>query len=322
LTKEVDGLLLTRCENGAEQLIHIELQSVNDADMHERMLLYHVLARVQYHLPIRSCVIYLRQDGNVPQPPLPWKSADGRKTIDFYYEVIELAKLSTAQLRAFDEIGLLPLVPLTKDGARRDKVEEMFTDLQQAGKLDLLQIGKMIASLAFDKQPDNQDWVLRRYRQMYDRLQDTPVYKEMVRLATEKARAEALRESETMIQVALKTAEEARRTAEITQKTTEAALEKELAARRAAEAALEKERRAAEAALEKERQEERKALREVVLALVEKRFPTMLRLTRQVTKGIEHTSAFQTLLLQIGTASTPEEVQQYLLAIDEEEDEE
>jgi hypothetical protein len=267
------------------------------------------VAGVQYHLPIRSCVIYLRQDGNGP-PPLPWKSANGRKTIDFYYEVIELAKLSTAQLRAFGEIGLLPLVPLTKDGASRDKVEEMFTDLQQADKLDLLQIGKMIASLAFDKQPDNQDWALRRYRQMYDRLQDTPVYKEMIRLATEKAHAEALRESETMIQVALKTAEEVRRTAEITQKTTEAALEKELEARRTAEAAL-----------ERERQEERKALREVVLALVEKRFPTMLRLTRQVTKGIEHTSTFQTLLLQISTASTPEEVHQYLLTIGEEEDE-
>jgi hypothetical protein len=262
----------------------------------------------------------------VPQPPLPWKSADGRKTIDFYYEVIELAKLSTAQLRAFGEIGLLPLVPLTKDGASLDKIEEMFTDLQHAGKLDLLQIGQMIASQAFgDKQRDNQDWVLRRYRQMYDRLQDTPVYKEMVRLATEKARAEAIRESETMIQVALKTAEEARRAAEIAQKTTEAALERELQeaeARRVAEAALEKERRAAEIALEKERQEEWKALREVVLALVEKRFPTMLRLTRQITKGIEHTSTFQTLLLQISTASTPEEVHQYLLAIGEEEDEE
>jgi CRISPR/Cas system CSM-associated protein Csm2 small subunit len=149
---------------------------------------------------------------------------------------------------------------------------------------------------------------------MYDRLQDTPVYKEMVRLATEKARAEALRESETMIQVALKTAEEARRAAEIAQKTTELALEREL---QEAEA-----RRVAEAALEKERQEERKALRKVVLALVEKRFPTMLRLTRQITKGIEHTSTFQTLLLQISTASTPEEVHQYLLAIGEEEYEE
>ena len=134
LTKEVDGLLLTRCENGAEELIHVELQSSNDAEMHDRMLVYHVLARTQYKLPIRSCVIYLRQDGNVPQPPHHWTARDGQKTIDFYSEVIELAKLSTAQLRAFGEIGLLPLVPLTKDGANRETVEEMFTDLQQAGK--------------------------------------------------------------------------------------------------------------------------------------------------------------------------------------------
>src|SRR2546427_2363254 len=165
----------------------------------------------------------------------------------------------------------------------------------------------MIASLAFgDKQPDEQDWVLRRYRQMYDRLQDTPVYKEMTRLDTEKAWAEARRESETALQEALKAVV-------IAQKATEAAQKREW---QEAEA-----RRAAEAALEKERREERKALREVVLALVQQRFPTLLRLTRQVTKGIEPTSTFQALLLQISTASTPEELHQYLLTVGEEENE-
>jgi predicted transposase YdaD len=75
----------------------------------------------------------------------------------------------------------------------------MFTDLQVAGNLDLLQIGQLIASLAFgNTRPADQEWTLRRYREMYDRLQETPVYKEMTRLATEKAlqegRQEGLRE--------------------------------------------------------------------------------------------------------------------------------
>src|SRR5947209_7172637 len=41
---------------------------------------------------------------------------------------------------------------------------------------------------------------MRRYRQMYDRLQETPVYKEMVRLASEKVRAEALEEAKAILE--------------------------------------------------------------------------------------------------------------------------
>jgi hypothetical protein len=47
---------------GKQQLIHLELQSTNDPGMGDRMVLYHVLARTQYNLPVLSCVIYLRQE--------------------------------------------------------------------------------------------------------------------------------------------------------------------------------------------------------------------------------------------------------------------
>jgi predicted transposase YdaD len=59
LTRNVDGLLLTQREDGKQELIHLKLQSTNDPEMPDRMLVYHVLARTQYRLPIRSCVIYL-----------------------------------------------------------------------------------------------------------------------------------------------------------------------------------------------------------------------------------------------------------------------
>ncbi len=70
--------------------------------------------------------------------------------------------VATAEdIQAFGEIGLLPLLPLTKDGASREVVEEMFTELQDAGNLDLLQLGQMIASLAFgEARPKDQQWVL------------------------------------------------------------------------------------------------------------------------------------------------------------------
>ncbi len=187
LTREVDGLLLTQRKDGRQQLIHIELQSTNDPTMGDRMVLYHVLARTQYNLPVLSCVIYLRQDGLVPQPLHRWEAADGSVTNEFHYRVVEVANMTSEELRAFGEIGLLPLLPLTKDGATREKGEEMFTDLQVAGNLELLQIGQLIASLAFgNRRPADQEWVFRRYREMYDRLQETPLYKEITRLATEK----------------------------------------------------------------------------------------------------------------------------------------
>jgi hypothetical protein len=249
-------LLLTQRGDSKQQLIHIELQSTNDPMMGDRMVLYHVLARTQYNLPVLSCVIYLRQDGLVPQPPHRWEAADGSVTNEFHYRVIEVANMTSEELRAFGEIGLLPLLPLTKDGATREKVEEMFTDLQVAGNLNLLQIGQLIASLAFSNtRPADQEWALRRYREMYDRLQETPVYKEMTRLATEKARAEALKE-----------AEEARK----------------------------------------------KDLREMLLTIVQARFPKLSRSAKRLASTIDHISTLQNLVLKISTASNLEKARQHL----------
>jgi hypothetical protein len=42
--------------------------------------------------------------------------------------------------------GLLPLLPLTKDGARREVVEEMITGLVSAKKTESLWIGDALAS--------------------------------------------------------------------------------------------------------------------------------------------------------------------------------
>ena len=90
---------------------------------------------------------------------------------------------------------------------------------------------------------------------MYDRLQETPVYKEMTRLATEKARAEALKE-----------ADEARK----------------------------------------------KDLREMLLTIVQARFPKLSRSAKRLASTIDHISTLQNLVLKISTASNLEEARQYL----------
>lgn len=291
LTRDVDGLVLVRRKDGKLQLVHIEIQSTNDPTMPDRMLIYNVLARTQHQLPVLSCVIYLRKDGKIPQSPHQWKLTDGEIVLEFHYLVIEVADMSAEELQTLGEPGLLPLLPLTRGGATREVVEGMFTELQIVGNLDLLQIGQMIASLAFgEARPADQEWVLRRYRQMYERLQDTPLYKEMTRLASEKARAEALKETDARVQAA---------------------------SREARQAAL----REAEEARQEARSAELKGLREGLLALVQARFPKLLHLTRGLASTIEEPEILRNLIVKMGMASTFQEANQCLIDIGNEMDE-
>ncbi|HZU02045.1 MAG TPA: GNAT family N-acetyltransferase [Ktedonobacteraceae bacterium] len=146
---------------------------------------------------------------------------------------------------------------VTKDGATREKVEEMFTDLQVAGNLNLLQIGQLIASLAFgDRRPDDQEWVFRRYREMYDRLQETPLYKEITRLATEKALQEGHQEGL--------------------------------------------------------REGELRAVRGLLLSIVQARFPKLSYLAKRLVSTIADSSTLQNLFLKISMAANLEEARQYL----------
>ncbi len=73
---------------------------------------------------------------------------------------------------------MLPLLTLTKDGARYEVVEEMITGLHAAGKSDLLLLGFAFAGLVFDK-PDDQDWLKRRLAMLKDVLEESWVYQEM-----------------------------------------------------------------------------------------------------------------------------------------------
>jgi predicted transposase YdaD len=95
------------------------------------------------------------------------------------------------ELYHLDQPGLLPLVPLTTDGAKREVVETMFADLNIAERSELIPIGAALASLAFGK--DNtadQELLIRRLLEMKDILQETPVYQAL----TQQARQEGLEE--------------------------------------------------------------------------------------------------------------------------------
>jgi predicted transposase YdaD len=88
-----------------------------------------------------------------------------------------LGKLAAGELLQTGLVGLLPLLPLTKDGARREVVEEMISGLISAEKTESLWIGYALASKVLT---DDLNWLRRRFAMLEDILRDTPVYQEVL----------------------------------------------------------------------------------------------------------------------------------------------
>jgi predicted transposase YdaD len=193
-TLEVDALLgVTVSEQ--EMLLHLEFQTYHDPAMAERLLCYNVLARSEHKLPVLSCVIYLLKDGEALPSPLSWKLPNGQEVLQFHYQSVELAALSPEDLHRSGEAGLLPLLPLTNGGARRETVESMFSGRLSAKKIELVPIGYTLASLAFSRENRaEQDWLLRRFHEMHDILRETPIYQEILKEGREEG-LEALRQA-------------------------------------------------------------------------------------------------------------------------------
>src|SRR5712692_4026411 len=178
-----DGLLQATLD-GKEFLAHIELQSSYDRRIGEQLFEYNVLTSRQYdYLPVYSCVIYLKNHSSVPISPFIRGLPNGEEVVRFHYRSIELGKLVAGELLQTGLVGLLPLLPLTKDGARREVVEEMIAGLVSAEKTESLWIGYALASKVLK---DDLKWLKRRFAMLEDILRDTPVYQEVLAEGMEK----------------------------------------------------------------------------------------------------------------------------------------
>src|SRR5579884_1128323 len=165
---ELDGgqlytdILIELNMSGKKVLLHAEFQRRRDSRMRERLWEYNVRATLKYDCPVWSCVIYLKKDSVVKESFLTWQLPNGRRIHRFDFEVIKLWEIPTQVLKQKGLKGLLPLLPLTKGGTRREVVEEIITELAPAGEEpegELLTLAYGFASLAFDKEAD-QDWLV------------------------------------------------------------------------------------------------------------------------------------------------------------------
>jgi hypothetical protein len=68
---------------------------------------------------------------------------------------------------------------LTQGGATHEVVEETIDKLVAAEQYELLPITKLLSSLAFESE-DDQEWLTRRFHQMQDILRETKAYQEIM----------------------------------------------------------------------------------------------------------------------------------------------
>ena len=193
---DADALLLIRLADGEEVLVHIEFQSTADNEMPDRLLEYCHRARQKHGpKPIISCVIWLRDVGTAPEPPYCWSLKNGRKLLAFDYLSIKLHEEEAETLIGLKQPAILPLTLLTKGGASRTIVTDIFNELLENGLRDLLPVANVLAGLVFSENQANLNWLEREYEKMMDVLKDSPAYHWMTDDARKEGREEGREES-------------------------------------------------------------------------------------------------------------------------------
>lgn len=293
VSTELDGetiytdLLYEVMLNGERFLIHIEFQRKRDSKMAERLWEYNVRATLQYKCPVWSCVVYLKKDrkkdSTVTEPFLEKTLPDGQMVHRFNFQVIKLWEISTEELLEKRLSGLLPLLVLTKNGTRKEVVEEAIRRLTPEGEepnRELLMLTYGVASLAFEDQ-DDQKWLVRRFVMLYDILRDTPAYKDIARREREAALQEGLQAREAALQEGL--------------------------AQGLAQGIAQ--------GIEKANQEHLEATRQTIIKIVSSRFPKTkaVSLVKHVVQLMNREEILQDMVVKLSMAQSLDEVQNHLL---------
>jgi predicted transposase YdaD len=274
-----DGLFAITV-NEQPALLHTEFQAAKDGLMAERLLEYSVLASSENSwLPVYTYVIYLRRDGDVPKSPLIRRLPSGEEVHRFYYQVIEVAKISAKQLLRRGLLGLLPLLPLTDGGTLPEVMQEAVTTLVEAREIELLALAYTFGGLVSGNRAYD-EWFERSFAMLEDILEESKTYQEIARKGMQKG-------LDLGLQQGLKQGLEQGR-----------------------EQGLEK-------GLEKGREEERlqwiHEQQETLLSFVQMRFPELVSLAKQQTAPIKDPEVLHKLIVQLFGVQTAEEAKQALM---------
>jgi predicted transposase YdaD len=191
----------------------------------------------------------------------------------FHFGVIKLWEVPSASLLEAGLPGLLPLLPLSREGKRRQTIDAMISGLCPPGEAPnggLLSIAYGLASLVFEER-DEHEWLKRRFFMLEELLAESWVFREWREKALEEGLKQGLQQGEE------KGRKEGR-----------------------------KEEREESLLREIQRQ------RQILLAFVQARFPSLTQLTEERCKAFDNPEQLQTLILDVGLAQSEQEVRKCL----------
>lgn len=297
---EADGLLLLRTSDGEEILLHIEFQRARDTTMPDRQLEYCLRARKKHgSLPIISCVIYLRPDGTMPEPPLCWQLRNGRQLLLFDYICIKLWELPREELLALNQPALLPLILLTQGEVNRMLVREMFQRLLDNRRQDLFLVGEILAALVLKS--EDLEWLKREVAMLKDIIKESPAY----HWITEEAREEGIAQGREEAR------EEARQREQEVRQREQEARQREQEARQREQESRQEAQKIYQQALE--------GFRQIAVTLVTERFPELARLVKKQVYQVEDQGRLQRMILQANSIQNIAEMTTLLLDLDGDE---
>ncbi len=267
--------------NGQKMLLHIEFQRRRDVRMAERLWAYNQKATLKYSCSVWSVVVYLKKDGSVIEAPLQRTLPDGRTVHWFAFEIVKLWEIPVQQLLDSQLPGVLPLLPLTKEGAKREVVEQCISSLllEAEPKTELLTLAYGLASLAFENE-DDQEWLIRRFAKMYDMLRETRAFQEIIKEGLQEGFAKGRQEG---VEVGRQEGVEVGRQEGV-----------EVGRQEGVEVGL------------------RNGKIQVLKSMMQLHFPELIQQAIVVAENVKDLHFLDTLIVQISTARTSEEVLQLL----------
>lgn len=146
-----------------------------------------------HKLPVLSVVIYPQPVSEVPQAPLSRSIPTGRPVIWFDFESLELHEQVIDTFRALDLDAFYALIPLCKDGATYEVLEEVLTRLEQRKLNEWISITRFFAGKVFTADGDRER-LARRFAMLRDFLQDSWTFQETLEEGRVEGRAEGREE--------------------------------------------------------------------------------------------------------------------------------
>jgi predicted transposase YdaD len=279
ITRTIEADFLCKAvRNNQEVVVHIEFQRAQDENMGKRMWEYNCITSFLTRLPVCSSVIYLWKDSNIVEPPYRVTLIDGKVIHILYYDNIFLWEMPPEILKQKGLEGLLPLLPLTKDANKtRDQVVGDMINGLRAVGKEDLLALGYIIAGRVYDTEDDQQWLKRRFEMFHGPLEESWPYREIVQKGYEKGIAQGI---EKGIEQGI-----------------EQGIEKGI-----------------EQGIE---QGELRALRPVLVRMMERRFTELTHLAQQQAERITSPILLSSLIDKLFTVQTSEQARHMLMEIEQ-----